>query len=481
METDIEAIKLAVLEALKGYDLAALAAESSGAAAPSGGRDGKPGAFARLDDAVSAAAAAQRELVGLPLTARRRIVDAIRRTVIENNESLSGDAVAETGLGNLRDKTIKNSLAALKTPGPEDVETAAWSDEHGLTITERAPYGVLGAITPCTNPIATITSNAIGMISAGNAVVFNVHPAAKRVSVRLTTLLNEAIMREGGPANLLASLEEPTIETANQLMRHPGIALLVITGGPAVVRAAMNSGKRAVCAGPGNPPCVVDETADIAKAATSIVHGAGFDHNIICICEKEIIAVASIADRLKEEMKKNGALELTAEQAKALTSLVIAEPGGPGKEGAANKAFVGKSPQFLGKAIGLDVAPGTKILLAEVGADHPLVWTEQLMPFLPLVRVGGIGEALDLAVKAEHGFRHTAMMHSRDVERLSTMARLMNCSIFVKNGPSYAGLGEGGAGYTSFTIASPTGEGVTRARSFTRERRCTLVDSFRII
>jgi acyl-CoA reductase-like NAD-dependent aldehyde dehydrogenase len=243
----------------------------------------------------------------------------------------------------------------------------------------------------------------------------------------------------------------------------------------------MNSGKKAICAGPGNPPCVVDETADIAKAGKHIVDGAGFDNNIVCICEKEILAVDSIADRLKEAMKRNGAFELDAAQARALTSLVIAEAGGPGKEGSANKAFVGKSPQFLGKAIGVEVPAGVKLLFCEAAKDDPLVWTEQLMPYIPLVRMRSADEAIDFAVQVEHGNRHSAMMHSHDIERLSRMARAMNCSLFVKNGPCYAGLGQGGAGYTSFTIASPTGEGITRARTFTRERRCTLVDSFRII
>jgi aldehyde dehydrogenase len=293
--------------------------------------------------------------------------------------------------------------------------------------------------------------------------------------------LNEAIEGAGGPANILCAIGAPTIESAGAVMKHRGVALLVVTGGPAVVRAAMSSGKKAICAGPGNPPCVVDETADLVKAGRDIVVGASFDHNVVCICEKEVLAVASIADRLKDEMRKSGAFELSGEQAQAVTRLVIAEAGGPGREGAANKSFVGKSPQVIGKAAGFEVPGDAKLLLMEVGREHPLVWTEQLMPVLPLVRMASADEAIDFAFQVEHGFRHTAMMHSHDVVRLSRMAKLMNCSLFVKNGPCYAGLGFGGAGFTSFTIASPTGEGITRARTFTRERRCTLVDSFRII
>jgi aldehyde dehydrogenase len=463
-------------EAPNGSAEGAAFGASSGTAA----REGL-GTFPDIDLAVSAASIAQRELVELPLETRRAMIAAMRRAVFENNEVLCEAAVAETGLGNVRDKKAKNELAAARTPGVEDLEPRAVTDEHGLTLTELAPYGVIGAITPVTNPIATITCNAIGMIAAGNAVVFNVHPNARNISCRLVGILNGAIAAAGGPRNLLCAIGEPTIETAGALMKHRGIGLLVVTGGPGVVKAAMASGKKAICAGPGNPPCVVDETADLVQAGRDIVAGASFDYNVVCICEKEVLAVASIADRLKAELRANGAFELSGAQIEAVTKLVIAEAGGPGKEGAPNKAFVGKSPQFIGKAAGIDVPAEARLLVMEVGRDHPLVWTEQLMPVLPLVRMKDADEAIEFAVRVEHGFRHSAMMHSHDISRLSKMARAMNCSLFVKNGPCYAGLGKGGAGHTSFTIASPTGEGITRPRSFTRERRCTLVDYFRIV
>ncbi|MGO9409261.1 MAG: aldehyde dehydrogenase family protein [Spirochaetia bacterium] len=490
LEDDIRQI---VEQVLKSTDLAALLGDIQGGGAtaldtPQGARPGASGSlghgiFSDIDSAVAAAAVAQRELVALPLDTRRRIIEAMRATVLEANESLSREAVTETGLGNVRDKKTKNSLAARKTPGVEDVEPAAYSDEHGLTIMERAPYGVIGAITPVTNPLATITSNSIGMISAGNAVVFNVHPGAKGVSCRLVGMLNDAITREGGPQNVLCAMASPTIESAGELMKHRGVALLVVTGGPGVVKAAMGSGKKAICAGPGNPPVVVDATADLVKAGRDIVAGAGFDNNVVCTDEKEILAVESIADRLKEEMRKNGAFELTGAQAEAVTRAALpqAAAAGPGKASPPNKDLVGKDPVVIARAAGIDVPADTRILLIDVPSDHPMVWSEQLMPVIPLVRMRGVNEAIELAVRVEHGFRHTASIHSHDIVKLSAMAKVMNCSLFVKNGPNYAGLGEGGAGYASFTIASPTGEGMTRARTFTRERRCTLVDYFRII
>ena len=296
-------------------------------------------------------------------------------------------------------------------------------------------------------------------------------------------MLNEAIVREGGPQNLLCAMAEPTIESAGELMKHKGVALLVVTGGPGVVKAAMASGKKAVCAGPGNPPAVVDATADLVKAGRDLVAGAGFDNNVVCTDEKEILAVESIADRLKAEMKKNGAFELRRQQAQAVTAVgaPAVRSTGPRAAQPAEQGPRGKRPRVIARAAGIDVPRETRILLMDVPQDHPMVWSEQLMPVIPLVRMKSVDEAIELAVRVEHGFRHTASIHSHDIEKLSRMAKVMNCSLFVKNGPNYAGLGQGGRGYTSFTVASPTGEGMTRARTFTRERRCTLVDYFRII
>ena len=439
------------------------------------------GIFPTMDLAVKAAYEAQRYLVGLPLEKRKEIVQAMRETAMDHAQEFAEMAVQESGRGNVADKIAKNILAAKKTPGVEDVETSAYSDEHGLSLVERAPYGVIGSITPVTNPTATIINNGISMISGGNSVVFNPHPGAKNVSCFAIEVLNAAIERVGGPRNLMVSLAQPTIESANEMMKHQKISLLVVTGGPGVVKAAMNSGKKVIAAGPGNPPCVVDETAKIQKAAKDIVDGASFDNNLVCICEKEVLVVKSVANELIGEMQKVGAYLLSDQQTKSLLDQVIEVPGMMNSEGVVKREYVGKSPSFLASLIGVTVPESTRLLICDVDAGNPLVWTEQLMPFLPIVRMENVDQCIDLAVQCEHGFRHTAIMHSLNVEKLSKMARQMNCSLFVKNGPCYAGLGNGGAGHTSFTIASPTGEGLTRARTFTRERRCTLVDYFRII
>jgi len=439
------------------------------------------GVFHDVDAAIAAAAMAFRALSSTSLDLRGRLIAAMRHAAEENAAELGRLACQETGMGRLEDKTKKNLLVAARTPGVEDLQPLAWSGDHGLTLVERAPYGVIGAITPSTNPTSTIICNSIGMIAAGNAVVINAHPGAKGSSARTVQLLNQAIVGAGGPANLIAAAREPTIESAQRLMKHPGIRLLVVTGGPAVVREAMNSGKKAICAGPGNPPVVVDETADIEKAARDIITGASFDNNVVCVLEKEIVAVSSIADALKAAMRAHGVHEINSWQMSRLEKVIFQEIRKAPEESVINKEWVGRDARRILNEIGVRVGEDIRLALAEVERGHPLLWTEQLMPVLPLVRVDTADEAIELAVALEGGRRHTAVMHSKHLDHLSRMAREINCSIFVKNGPSLAGLGFGGEGYTSFSIASPTGEGLTSAKDFARVRRCTLVDSFRIV
>lgn len=439
------------------------------------------GVFADVDSALNAAELAQRELEAQTLDKRREIIAVIRRAVEENAETLAKMAVDETGFGRFGDKVKKNLCVAQLTPGTEDLKPIAFTGDHGISLVERAPYGVIGSITPCTNPSETIICNAIGMIAGGNSAVFNCHPSAKQTSAFTVRMLNQAIVAVGGPRNLLCSIAEPTQESAQYLMTHPKTKLLVVTGGGGVVKAAMNSGKKAICAGPGNPPVVVDETADIAKAGRDIVSGASLDNNIICVDEKEVIVVDSVADRLKSEMKLNGCHELTGRDIDRLTDLVIKKRVDPPHESTVNKKWVGKNPSVILKELGISAGDEIRLVLVEVDRDHPLLWSEQLMPVMPLTRVRNVDEGIDLALEMEHGYRHTASMFSRNIDKLSRMARVVGCSIFIKNGPNHAGLGLGGEGYTSFTIASPTGEGLTSAKDFTRVRRCTLVDYFRIV
>lgn len=438
---------------------------------------GDYGVFQTMDGAVNASEMAQKILLFSKIEDRQRYVDIIRKTVLkkENLEMISRLSVEETEIGRYEDKLIKNRIAAEKTPGTEDLVTEAITGDNGITLIEYCPFGVIGAITPTTNPTETIICNSISMIAGGNTVVFSPHPRAKQVSHLLVKMLNKALVEEGAPENLITVVEEPSIENTNAMIAHPKVRMIVATGGPAIVKKVLSSGKKAIGAGAGNPPVVVDETADIERAGRDIVAGASFDNNVPCIAEKEVFAVSSICDQLIQTMKCNGAYEIKDyETIQKLDALVSNEKGKPKVE------FVGKSAKHILGKLGIEVDDSIRLIIMEVNREHHLVTEEMMMPILPVVRVDNVDEAIECALVAEHGNRHTAMMHSRNVEKLSKMAKLLETTIFVKNAPSFAGIGVGGEGNTTFTIAGPTGEGLTSARSFCRKRKCTMKDAFSI-
>ena len=432
------------------------------------------GCFPGIDSAAAAAERAFLEFKSVPLAQRKKIIAAIREICLSHLNELAKIAVEETGLGRYDDKLKKNRLAILKTPGVEDLEPEAFTGDDGLSIQEKAPYGVIGSITPCTNPSETIICNGIGMIAGGNAVVFNPHPSAKKISAFTIDLMNKAVISEGGPPNLFTTVYNPTIESAGDLMKHSKIRLLVVTGGPAVVTAAMKSGKRVIAAGPGNPPVVVDDTADLDKAGKDIVTSASCDNNIICVVEKEIIVTKNAAEGLKKSLLNHGAVEIGAYQARRLEKVLLDKTAILIKNGWA------KILKNIGRDRHGSRSPYTPGYRGN-RPGSPFAREELLMPVLPFIRVKDIDEAMELAYRLEGGCFHTAVIHSKNIDHMHRMAVKMNTSIFVKNGMALAGLGLGGEGPTSFTIASPTGEGLTTARHFTRIRRCVLSGYFRIV
>lgn len=433
------------------------------------------GIFATIDDAVEAAVAAQKALLALTLEKRGEIIELIRARVLDSNERLSRLAVSETHLGRVEDKIRENILCCKKTPGIEDIRPLALSGDNGMMLLEYAPVGVIGALTPITNPTGTFINNTISMVAAGNAVVFNCHPSAKETSKQMLLLLHQAIVDAGGPPGLVGMVAEPTLDSANALVSHPKINMLVATGGKGVVDVVLRSGKKAIGAGAGNPPCLVDETANLRRAANCIVNGASVNNNIFCICEKEVIVVQEVADVLTKFMEETGrAYQLSPEEAQKVTDLVVVD-------GHINGKYIGRDVQEILKDAGIIVNDACRLAFFHAEKDHPLVWIEQMMPILPMVTVKTVQEGIRFGVEVEKGNRHTAIMHSTNIDNLTAFARAVQTTIFVKNAPCYAGIGLGGEGHTSFTIAGPTGEGLTSARTFTRQRRCVLAESFRII
>jgi len=471
-----------IIEQVVGRVMNSLGSDGAGrrAAAPPAETPAGDGVFDSMDAAVEAAWKAFQSYRRMSLEFRMAVVEAIRAFAMRHREEFARDTVAETGIGRVAHKMMKFELVATRTPGVEYLTTWCRSGDHGLTIEELAPYGVIGAVTPVTHPVPTLLNNAISFLAAGNTAVFNAHPGGQRVFAKAVAMLNRALVAAGAPPNLITAIRQPTIESANTLFHHPRIPLLLVTGGPGVVKAALQAPKRAITAGPGNPPVIVDETANLARAARDIIAGAAFDNNVLCIGEKEVFVVDSVADALKREMVQRGCIELNAAQIEELAAQAFERKPGAA-HAVVNRNFVGRNASVLAAAIGLKASDSVPLLLGEPAFEHAWVQEEQMMPFLPIVRCRDVMEAMDRAVEAEHGFRHTAIMHSKNIESMSLMAQRCDCSIFVKNGPSMAGLGAGGEGHTSFSIASPTGEGITTCRTFCRLRRCTLVDYFRIV
>ena len=433
--------------------------------------EGKNGIFTDMNEAIAAAKEAQAVVRRMTMDQREKIISNIRKKTKENAEILARMGVEETGMGNVGHKILKHHLVAEKTPGTEDITTTAWSGDRGLTLIEMGPFGVIGAITPCTNPSETIICNTIGMLAGGNTVVFHPHPAAIRTSNYAVNMLNEASLEAGGPNNICCSLEKPTIDSSAVMMKHKDIPLIVATGGPGVVTAVLSSGKRGIGAGAGNPPALVDETADIRKAAEDIVNGCTFDNNLPCIAEKEVVAVSGIMDELMHYMVEEQGCYLASKEVQDKLVATVLTPKG------LNRKCVGRSAKALLAMVGVDVPDNIRCIVFEGEKEHPLISEELMMPILGIVRARDFDDAVEKAVWLEHGNRHSAHIHSKNIDNITKYAKAIDTAILVKNAPSYAALGFGGEGYCTFTIASRTGEGLTSASTFTKRRRCVMSDS----
>jgi aldehyde dehydrogenase len=451
-------------------------------ASPSPSLRGKYGVFQDANEACAAAHESFRLLQQKGVAARRKIEEIVKTLADKNAEQWGRIEFDETKIGRLDHKVEKLKIIKL-VPGVDWLRPDGRSGDHGITLEEYTPFGVVGAVTPSTHSIPTMSGNIVNIASAGNAVVFNAHPSAARCAATAVRAYNEAIYRETGIENIACIIEKPTMESFSAICKHEAVRLLLVTGGPAVVKAAMQTGKRAICAGPGNPPVYVDDTACMKRAATAIVQGAAYDNNLLCIGEKEVFALDNIADKLMAEMEKSGAVRLNNSQLDALTKAAFTFKEGQGggcPHASVNRDFIGKDPSVLARAAGVNLPAGTQLLFAETDAAHPFVEEEQMMPFLPIIRVKSLEEGIEKSLEAEHGYKHTAIIHSHDVEAMTAMGRALDTTLFVKNGSCMAGLGLGGEGYLSYSIATPTGEGVTNPRTFTRVRRCVMVDNLRI-
>lgn len=431
--------------------------------------------FSNVTDAVLAARGAYGRYAELTLNERQEILEAVRRALLPRVEEIAVLTAAETGMGNVFDKVKKLRLAIEKTPGVEDLVTEVNTGDHGMTLYELSAFGVICAIHPCTNPCATLISNTIGMLAAGNAVIHCPHPRAVNVSQFVTGIISGAVRDLCGIDNLVVTLTEGLIADTTEVMSHPDVDLVVCTGGGHVLRQAMSCGKKVIGAGPANPVVIVDETADLERAARDIVLGASFDNNLMCTSEKGIVAVESIKDSLVSQLLRSEVYytEDPSEIGRLLNAAVT-------EDQVINKKLEGRPAAEILRAAGINCDKKVRLIVARTEKTHPFATLELLMPLIPLVTAKDFDEALETALELEQGFRHTAAIHSESIEHLNRAAKKMQTSVFVKNGPSLLGIGFDKEGHTSFTVATATGEGTTSARHFARRRRCTLTSGFSI-
>ncbi len=441
---------------------------------------GRFGQFTDVDQAVAAAKTAHRALVARSMAQRKLIMATIRGICVAQAEQLGQMEYEETQIGHLADKASKLVAVGQNPMGIEMLRPPAFSGDHGITLEERGAWGVIGVITPVTHSLPTIADNAVNMIAGGNSLVINPHPGGKKIAAHGVRLFNEAIYQAVGIDNLICVITEPTLESAEEIFTHPDVGMLAVTGGPGVVAAALKSGKRAVCAGPGNPPVVVDESADLDNAARCIIEGAAYDNNLLCLAEKEVFVVAGVFEAFMDAMARAGACRLTPQQMDSLARKVIT-PGSSGGHPHADRKFVGVEPEVLAREVGVSISANCRMLFGQTGPDHDFVMAEQMMPVLPIVSCATFEECVDCAIAAEHGFRHTAIIHSRLVDHMTYMGKAMDTTLYVKNGPSMAGNGAGGEGYGGYSIACATGEGVCTPQTYTRLRRCAMIENLRIV
>ncbi len=440
------------------------------------------GVFQDANEACEAAAAAFHQFSEQGVAARRRVEVIVKTMAAANAETWGKIELDETKIGRLDHKIEKLKIINL-VPGVDWLHPDAYSGDHGIALEEFTPFGVVGAVTPSTHSIPTLSGNVVNIAAAGNAMVFNAHPSASRCAAMAVRAYNEAIHRDLGIENLICIIEQPSFDSFKAMCANEHVRLLCVTGGPGVVKAAMQTGKRAICAGPGNPPVLVCEDAEMDRAARSVIRGGAYDNNLLCIGEKEVFVIDTVADAFMTALERNGAVRLNASQLDALTKAAFTfKPGEGGgcPHASVNKDFIGKDAPVLARAAGANVGPKTELLFGETDASHPFVIEEQMMPFVPIVRVKDVNEGIVAAKTAEHNYRHTAIIHTHNVNYMTAMGRALDTTLFVKNGPCMAGLGLEGEGYLSYSIATPTGEGITNPKTFTRVRRCVMVDNLRI-
>ncbi len=392
---------------------------------------------------VSKAKAAQQELCERDQDAVDHIVKAIAEAGVRNAERLGAMAHEETGFGTAADKTIKNVFASdgvyqyikdMKTVG----ELAY--DEKRKLRTIAVPVGVIAGLIPSTNPTSTAFYKAEISIKAGNAIIFSPHPNARNCILEAVKVIRQAIAEAGGNEDLVSCITIPTVQATDNLMKHPDVALILATGGSAMVRAAYSSGTPAIGVGPGNGPTYIEKTADVPRAVRRIMDSKTFDNGTICASEQSVVCDEDMEETIRREMESQGAYFLTPDQVKKLGNFILRA------NGTMNPMIVGRSAQSIAELAGIEIPAGTRVLVARetgVGIGHPYS-NEKLAPILAFYTVPSYVEACKLSREILHyeGAGHTFSMHTQDEKMVAYFARRVPASrILVNTSSALGGIG----------------------------------------
>lgn len=369
-----------------------------------------------------------------------QVVRAVGKAVYDNGEELARMAVDETGMGNYEDKVMKNKGKAMAVwnylKGKKSVGILQYFEEEGIVEVGK-PIGIIGAVTPVTNPVMTPMHNAMIALKGRNAIVICPHPSGKKCGTKTVEYINQYLKELGAPENLVQVIPEPTLDLSNLIMKMTDVC--ISTGGPGMVKVAYSSGKPAFGVGAGNNQCLIDEDANIKDAVPKIIRGRIYDNGVLCTCEQSIICPESRYDEIIGEFLAQGAYYVAApDEVAALRNKVF-------PEGALNKGCVGLSAEKLADAAGIKVDPSTKVLIVKAdgpGRADPFA-KEKLFPLLAAYTyktweegVGIVNANLDYEGKG-----HSMVIHSFNKEHIEYAAENIPVSRFLVNGIGSSGLG----------------------------------------
>lgn len=396
---------------------------------------------AMIDQLVANAQKALEEYMKLDQEQVDKIVHAMALAGLDNHMPLAKLAYEETGRGVMEDKIIKNMFASeyiwhdikyAKTVGIVDE-----NDMEGY-VEVAEPVGVVAGVTPVTNPTSTTIFKSMICAKSRDPIIFGFHPSAQKCSAEAAKIVRDAAIAAGAPENCIQWIETPSIEATNALMNHPGVALVLATGGAGMVKAAYSTGKPALGVGPGNVPCYIEKSANLERACTDLMLSKTFDNGMICASEQAVIVDECLADDFERIMKENNCYFLNKEETKKVSDYVI----NPQKQ-AVNSAVVGKPASWIAEQAGVKVPNKTKILIAllpDVGPEYPLS-REKLSPVLAYFKVKDWHQGFEYAQKMLNlgGLGHSAVIHSTNNDLITLYGETMKVGRVISNSPSSQG------------------------------------------